>query len=187
MADTLDECGVVYKIDCKNCKSSYVGQTGRQLRTRINEHKRSVKNNDATSALAEHAFHTGHTINIDKIKVLDCEHYKGRRLFSEMLHIYHTKNKMNRQMDTLKLKSCYKDIVDCWNTTDNRKLTSPRYNSRRVRGANDQESRRYSIFEQQVFALYTVSADLLCLHVRRVAHFQDLTSTTTFKNDCQTW
>lgn len=52
--DTIDACGGVYKIDCKKCDLSYFGQTGRQLRVRVNEHKRSVKDNHATPALVEH-------------------------------------------------------------------------------------------------------------------------------------
>jgi len=34
---------VVYKILCNNCDFSYVGQTKRQLKTRINEHVKNIK------------------------------------------------------------------------------------------------------------------------------------------------
>ncbi|KAL6268036.1 hypothetical protein P5V15_001118 [Pogonomyrmex californicus] len=29
----------VYKIECENCEKCYVGQTKRQLKTRLNEHR----------------------------------------------------------------------------------------------------------------------------------------------------
>ena len=51
--DKFEKSGVVYKVNCADCKMSYIGQTGRQLRLRINEHKRSVKIGDTTSALAD--------------------------------------------------------------------------------------------------------------------------------------
>ena len=83
---------------------SYIEQTGRQLRLRINEHKRSVKNGDTTSALAEHANLYKHRIDFNKFNIADHESYKNKILFSEMLHIYSTNNNMNRQFDTIKLK-----------------------------------------------------------------------------------
>ena len=34
--------GVVYKVSCKDCSYSYIGQTGRSLSDCIKEHKRAV-------------------------------------------------------------------------------------------------------------------------------------------------
>lgn len=34
---------LVYRIDCKDCKASYIGQTKRYLSVRIKEHKRNIK------------------------------------------------------------------------------------------------------------------------------------------------
>ena len=49
--------GVVYRIPCKDCNTSYVGQTLRTLDRRIKEHQRLVVTGDtASSALAEHCW-----------------------------------------------------------------------------------------------------------------------------------
>ena len=56
--------GVVYKISCKHCSYSYIGQTGRSLSDRIKEHKRAVSRaNVDDSALAEHVVNSGHEID----------------------------------------------------------------------------------------------------------------------------
>ena len=36
--------GADYKIKCSNCQSSYIGDTGRNLNTRLTEHKRAMRN-----------------------------------------------------------------------------------------------------------------------------------------------
>ena len=38
----FEECGVVYKLICKKRKMTYVGQTGRLLNTRVEEHKKNL-------------------------------------------------------------------------------------------------------------------------------------------------
>ncbi|KAF9789071.1 hypothetical protein SFRURICE_005673 [Spodoptera frugiperda] len=51
----------VYMIPC-DCGSSYIGETRRNITTRLKEHIRSVKNMDThTSAVAEHACSAGTT------------------------------------------------------------------------------------------------------------------------------
>ena len=51
--------GIIYKISCKDCPQSYVGQSGRSLLHRIKEHKRAVSQGDCNaSALAEHSLNT---------------------------------------------------------------------------------------------------------------------------------
>ena len=42
----LDKKSVVYKIPCKDCNVSYIGETKRSFEVRTNEHKRAVKNQD---------------------------------------------------------------------------------------------------------------------------------------------
>ncbi len=37
------KCNVVYKVTCRNCGKCYIGETGRQLKTRIGEHQDDVK------------------------------------------------------------------------------------------------------------------------------------------------
>ena len=46
----------IYKITCKTCHKSYVGQTNRNLNLGFREHVRYIKNNDPRSAYALHIF-----------------------------------------------------------------------------------------------------------------------------------
>lgn len=50
---------VVYKILCKDCDASYVGQTGRQLNTKVSEHR-------------QHTCTRGNTILILLSPTIDC-------------------------------------------------------------------------------------------------------------------
>ena len=59
-----EKAGVVYRVPCGDCPTTYVGQTGRTLMHRLKEHKRALTTaNSMTSALAEHAVDTGHDID----------------------------------------------------------------------------------------------------------------------------
>jgi hypothetical protein len=50
----------VYKLSCKTCHRSYIGQTSRNLKSRFREHTRYIKNNDPRSAYALHILNCKH-------------------------------------------------------------------------------------------------------------------------------
>lgn len=79
----------VYKIPC-DCGKSYVGETRRNITTRLTEHIRSIKNSDTTrSALAEHAklSNINHYIRFDKASVLAREKFFIPRKIREAIEI----------------------------------------------------------------------------------------------------
>ncbi|PIC32476.1 hypothetical protein B9Z55_012791 [Caenorhabditis nigoni] len=83
--------GVVYQIDC-DCGEIYVGETGRPLADRFNEHARAAEKPDSKSYLAttwaKHSRekHGGRSLNIS-LKVLDMERNTVRRKILEGIHI----------------------------------------------------------------------------------------------------
>ena len=57
--------GAVYKIKCCDCQASYIGETGRNLSTRLTEHKRATRDGDVNNHIAEHLLKTKHQIDWD--------------------------------------------------------------------------------------------------------------------------
>ena len=56
-----DKSSIVYKINCRDCDASYVGETGRALKTRMSEYRMAVEKMDfSASALAQHAWEHDH-------------------------------------------------------------------------------------------------------------------------------
>ena len=62
--------GAVYKIKCSDCQATYIGETGRNLTTRLNEHKRATKKGDVNNNITEHHLKTSHTIDWDSATCL---------------------------------------------------------------------------------------------------------------------
>lgn len=103
---------VVYKLNCIDCNASFVGQTSKQLHTRLKKHKANISApTDSLSIVSTHRL-TGHEFNWDEVLVLDEEPVYRRRLFSEMLHISSQGNSLNIQNDTLLLDASYSWIID---------------------------------------------------------------------------
>ena len=73
------QTNVVYKIGCKDCSWSYIGETGRCFETRKNEHIRNVKQNTGGSNIAKHSWTNGHIINFEDGQVIDRGNYRTRK------------------------------------------------------------------------------------------------------------
>jgi hypothetical protein len=67
--DKLDNSGI-YKINCKNCNHTYIGQTGRKIHQRFEEHMKALKNFSINSEIADHMIQTGHHMDRDNIQLL---------------------------------------------------------------------------------------------------------------------
>ena len=65
-----DRPGAVYKIHCSDCQATYIGETGRNLTTRLNEQKRATKKGDLNNNIAEHHLTTSHAIDWDSATCL---------------------------------------------------------------------------------------------------------------------
>ena len=90
---------VVYKIGCNDCDSCYIGETGRQLGTRISEHKNNIRTLYDRSQLVQHMTTHNHTMNFGSVSILGThEHDKGRKIL-EAFHTHTTSNTLNRALD----------------------------------------------------------------------------------------
>ncbi|KYN37007.1 hypothetical protein ALC56_08798 [Trachymyrmex septentrionalis] len=104
---------VVYKISCNDCDATYVGQTGRKLKTRIAEHRNHIRyNTSARSVITEHRRQLDHEFKWDEVEILDEEPCYRRRLVSEMINIKKQKNGLNLQTDTDGLHKAYIPIIN---------------------------------------------------------------------------
>lgn len=103
---------VVYRIPCKGCNSSYIGQTSRWLKTRINEHDNNVKRKEKEhTALTTHKIDRDHNFNYSEIKVLDKERNKTKRIIKEMCHIVSDKTSINLRTDVNNLSATYYGLI----------------------------------------------------------------------------
>ena len=80
--------GSVYRIDCSGCDRSYVGQTDRQLLTRIKEHERNSRyKTEGISSFADHIISTGHKANFDSPVILAHERNTLKRTLFESFYM----------------------------------------------------------------------------------------------------
>ena len=90
------QCGAIYKITCAECDAFYIGESGRQLNTRIGEHKKSVRLDGISSAVGEHQMDTGHDIKWEEVSVLAVESKDFARKVKEAIEIHSQQPKLNR-------------------------------------------------------------------------------------------
>ena len=59
----FEKTGCIYEIPCNNCDKKYIGQSGKVLATRINQHKYCVRVGNMSSALFLHMNNCNHSID----------------------------------------------------------------------------------------------------------------------------
>ena len=111
----------VYCIKCTECKVEYIGQTARELGTRVAEHRRRTKRFPQNqveynalikdSAIAGHALDTGHAINFSEVKILK-RGFKCplERMFAEAVEITKSQSAVNR-IDGVELSGAWKQVI----------------------------------------------------------------------------
>ena len=82
----------IYKVSCQNCDGCYIGQTKRNIKTRLKEHLYAANRNlKEKSAIAEHIINTGHKMdNLDLLRKIS-----SQRELPIFESIYMHKNKKN--------------------------------------------------------------------------------------------
>ena len=88
--DNNNEDKGVYIVSCRDCPLVYVGETGRSLATRIEEHKHACRQGNPNNAIATHALE--HRINFNNAKII-CQNNniaKRRVIEGAMIHTVDT-------------------------------------------------------------------------------------------------
>ena len=94
---TEDKNNIVYEIDCSNCEAVYFGESKRSLKSRSDEHKRSVRNCDCDkNEIAKHCWEADHNFNWDQKKVVDRESRLIPRKIKATIHSLKNPNHINK-------------------------------------------------------------------------------------------
>ena len=104
-----DRQGVVYNIKCCDCQASYIGETGRNLSTRLTEHKRATRNGDVNNHISEHHLKTKHQIDWDSATCItySTDYYQRVTLESWFTNLDQAPLNRSQQLPAL-----YKRLID---------------------------------------------------------------------------
>ena len=104
-----DRQGAVYKIKCCDCQATYIGETGRNLNTRLTEHRRATWNGDINNNIAEHHLQTNHRIDWDSATCVTYNTNYYQRIVLESWFTNLEQTPINR---CLQLPAPYKRLID---------------------------------------------------------------------------
>ena len=76
---TCETSGIVYHIRCRRCYMEYIGQTGRTLAKRFDEHRGYVRNK-TKDPTGQHFNLMGHSISDMEVSVLEKVHSQSRAI-----------------------------------------------------------------------------------------------------------
>ena len=97
--DTNNTRDIVYRINRSACDFSYYGQTNRELKIRIKEHKRAVQHNDKNSKIAQHVEKCEHRMDFENAIIVSRVKNYNERLFLEAWYSQVDTNSCNDHVD----------------------------------------------------------------------------------------
>ena len=110
----------VYEIPCSSCPKLYVGETGRDIRTRMREHQYDIITSNPESAVAQHTILEDHRFDFSKAKIIHpCSNRRRRHVIESALIQFYSKKGLSVNLNSgftphNDLFSRYiKDVLDC--------------------------------------------------------------------------
>ena len=107
----------MYKINCSHYHASYIGETGRNLTTRLTEHKRATRKDDINNQIVEHHRLTNHSIDWDPAQCPTYSTNYFQRLTLESWFTNLEQTPLNRRQS---LPAPYKRLIHDINITKER-------------------------------------------------------------------
>ena len=108
----LKSTGCLYAIPCKDCDKIYLGQTGKELSVRLNQHKYSVRTAQPSSAIFFHMSTLNHPIDWSNTsKVLSCNDIVCRNIIESALIKTHSDKLLNLSPGMYKLDNYIIDKI----------------------------------------------------------------------------
>jgi len=107
---------LIYKINCKDCNSNYIGQTKQFLHKRIQQHKAncnsSLKSQNLKTMLSAHSFQNKHSFDFDNPEILHIERNIKKRECIEAIHIAkNLERAVNERKDAHNMQHYYANII----------------------------------------------------------------------------
>ena len=96
-----DAPNVVYKLPCQDCDKIYIGETGRNLKTRKREHQDRIFKRDNNSQVFQYITQLpdAHTIDWNNASIIHTNMNMKQRRFIEAAYTISNNNTYNRNTD----------------------------------------------------------------------------------------
>ena len=104
--EKTDKSEVVYHIQCKDCTDTYVGETGRQLKFRLHDHRTK-----ASSHVKQHTERADHSFSDEGVSILHHESDRWKRGVAEAIYIDRDAPSLNREKGRHDLPPIYREIL----------------------------------------------------------------------------
>ena len=88
--------GCIYKVPCQSCNFLYIGQTSKELKVRINQHRNDINNHKFNNGIYVHISSSNHAVNLnDTSEILKCRNFVERNIVESCIIKYTNSYNMN--------------------------------------------------------------------------------------------